>query len=896
MQIRNNQLINSINLKKNVGVNQSPLYSNSLKNDTLSLTSSVKPSNVLFKQSKNVISLAFTGKIKNPTPINEVLPEQLALQFKVRGVSKHQLSENCANENAEDDNVIKLAESNWKDGDKLDFSVSTSPYGKSKINISHPEFGEIGRVPDALTEQLLPLIKNGESHYKMELSNVIAGTSKGAATIGLRAVLKYDDDNEKHKARVVEGFNSILNSKDKEVSQSVMVYQPPMSPKDVLNKIIQVERAEHGDLEVKKITKAIDAISNEITSPENKKILILGHVKPDGDTLGCVIAMKTAIKSAFPDKEIDCSVDDKIPGLFRAKMPGIEDVKLPYSTKKINELKESIKSISNSDDEVSVEQRKMLESDLKMLQDPNNLFDPESANGKAKKKYDLVITMDIPTPKRFTGAYKDYIENSKKQIYIDHHPHRLNEWQAQKDVTGLDMDKIHKNNLALVVDSVPAATQLVSIVADNAGLLGKMYQSDLSAATTFVASVVTGASTDTGSFTRTANLLPKHAKMPVQQRPNFYPEGMSSWLINKLADSSGDSKFDKKWLREKIAFDIPDKQISKKNVNGKISPRDMMLSYALNNREMEPSLGLGIISVNYNQMHDVFKSSLEQDPDVTLLDVQNSFKYSEALGALKSDPELNPSRGGKNNQDPTSATKDLSTLATETYSGPYDDDRIAILVVQDRKAGYMTENSGIAECNGLRLSLRSSGISNHAEIIANLFGGGGHGGASGGRVDIPGVEIDTKLAVKINDQVQDDMKVVYDTLIKNNNIMKDNRLSNDEKKAMCEKISLSKAEDGTGRTTNELIKGVTSEIRKAQNAEEAEAAGCTIDELAMRRASNRSKNTNKGRETKRGKNNEGSRADRKFKNRKNRVSSNSINELEIARANKKAKNKKNRKA
>lgn len=49
--------------------------------------------------------------------------------------------------------------------------------------------------------------------------------------------------------------------------------------------------------------------------------------------------------------------------------------------------------------------------------------------------------LDIPTPKRFSGGFKDYIENSDKQIYIDHHPHKINEWIDAKETTGVDMEK-----------------------------------------------------------------------------------------------------------------------------------------------------------------------------------------------------------------------------------------------------------------------------------------------------------------------------------------------------------------------------------------------------------------------------------------------------------------------
>ena len=526
--------------------------------------------------------------------------------------------------------------------------------------------------------------------------------------------------------------------------------------------------------------------------------------------------MKEALKAAYPDREIDCAVDDKIPGLFRDKMPGIESVKRPYNPEKIETLSKNLEVLKSINTPTSKEQQKVLERDLAELKDPNNLFDANPLQGKPKKQYDLVMTMDVPTPTRFSGAFKDYIEGSKKQIYIDHHPHRITEWQNAKEVTGLDMNKIHKNGLALVCDAVPAATQLVTIVADKAGVLGKMFEKGGEAAKNFVASVITGTSTDTGSFTRTANLLPHHSALPVQQRPNFFPEGMSTWLTDKLSQT--DKSVDKKWLRENIAYDVPDKALSSNSVDGKLSPRDKMLTYALQGRKMEPELGLGIIEVDYDQMYDVFDASLKQDPEITLLDIQNGFKYSEVMGALKADPSETSQRLA-----PGQKASSLSEMATQTYTGPYDADRIGILVIQDKKENFITENSDVAKQNGLRLSFRSSATSNHAELLANLFGGGGHGGASGGRVDLPGVEINTPLVVKVDGKVVDDTASVYADLTKNYEIMKDNSIPAEKRAGMCKKIEIALAEDGQkGRTTSEIITDVVKEIRKNQPAVETQ--------------------------------------------------------------------------
>ncbi len=805
-KIQNLQVVSQPQMQRTANVRPKLTY----EADSVSFSRKAEEKVISTKREGNALHVAFTGKLQNPmeTKASEDAP---AIQFRVRGVSKHQLGTEGASATAVDDSVVQLANSNWKEGDRLNVKETKTRRGKT-LEIVHPKFGALGSVPDEMADTLMPLIKGDKTNYRFELSNVIAGTSKGAPTIGLRAVLKYTGDDPKQAKAASDVFNELLNSDDPKISKAVMVYQPEKSPQQVLERIFDVEGKENGLGSVREIKDAITNISKEINDPSNKRILILGHCKPDGDTLGSVIAMKEALKAAYPDREIDCAVDDKIPGLFRDKMPGIESVKRPYNPDKIQTLEKNIETLKSLKTDTAKAQQQVLERDLAELKDPENLFDANPLQGKPKKQYDLVMTMDVPTPTRFSGAFKDYIEGSKKQIYIDHHPHRITEWQNAKEETGLDMNKIHKNGLALVCDAVPAATQLVTIVADKAGVLGKMFQKGGEAAKNFVASVITGTSTDTGSFTRTANLLPHHSALPVQQRPNFFPEGMSTWLMNQL--SATDKSVDKKWLRENIAYDVPDKALSSESVNGKASPRDRMLTYALEGRKMSPELGLGIIEVDYDQMYDVFNASLEQDPDITLLDVQNGFKYSEALGALKSDPSETSQRLA-----PGQKASSLSEKATQTYTGPYDADRIAILVIQDKKENFITENSDVAKQNGLRLSFRSSAMSNHAELLANLFGGGGHGGASGGRVDLPGVTIDTPLVVKVDGKVVDDTASVYADLTKNYEIMKDTKIPAEKRAGMCKKIEIALAEEGqAGRTTSEIIKDVVSEIRKNQPA------------------------------------------------------------------------------
>lgn len=791
----------------------------------------------------NVLRVSFKGELQNP-----IITDTSTLQMKVRDVSRHQRG-GLGDLRAKDSDIINLAESDWKENQPVNFRILQTKGGK-RIELSDPVYGSIGSVPSEIVAPLVQLLedkdqidegkynkftktknKHGNNYskknnkrkdnqdyealeiparrdYEFVLSNIIAGTTKGASTIGLRVNLKYTGNDPQRKASTQRIFDELLNSHDKKINDNVMVYQPKASPEEVLERIFDIERRENGIEAVNEIKHAISNISDEINDPNNKNILILGHNKPDGDTLGCIIGMQTAIKGAYPDKNIDCAVDDKIPGLFRNKMPGIENVKRPYNPDRIEMVKNGIKALkAQKQTPVTISQIKILEKELSELNNPEKLFDSNPLEGKERKKYDLVILMDIPTPKRFTNAFKEYVERANKVIYIDHHPMRLNEWREDQAETGVNMDKIKKDHLALVCESVPAATQLVTIITNQAGILNKTMKESFSEAKKFVASVITGISTDTGCFTRTANLLPEHMKLPVKMRPNFLPEGMSKWMIEELEEKS-EGEIDKKWLRDNITFDIPDNRLSTFGKDGKLSPRDKMLTYALAKKEIDRDLGLGIISANYDQMYEIWEDSMLQDEDFTLLDVQNGFKYSEVMGALQSDPETVTKRSPKDPEKPT-----LRERAEEIYYSPYNDDKIAVLIIQDRKKDHITENSDISKQNGLRFSFRSQDGSTHARILALLFGGGGHGGASGGRLDLPNVELDSKISVKINGEIVNDPSLIYNSLKHNHEILFNSKFSKNEKKELIDTIELEMAEEGSGRTPSELINDIVKEIR-----------------------------------------------------------------------------------
>lgn len=847
--------------KKQATAYQPTYFASQLKADTISFS---RPTNNVIafgRRGKEATVVTFTG-LKDP-----LKDQKPAIQMKVRGVMAHQHCES-AKFPAQDYNVNTLAGEKvvdaatgkevtppkrgrgssgpqgpvqpklvvkddtlprWRDGQQVFFKLNNHPKLGPQILLSAPGIGSLGRVHDEVAEVIMPLLFDKKEQrvpgFKFELSNMVAGTTKGAETIGLRVNLIYDGDNAELKEASKVAFDTILN--DPMCADKVLLHQDKTSPEEVLKTILDYEKKANGPEAAKEMQDVISNIVKEIKDPANKRILLVGHCKPDGDTLGCVLGLRNAIALMDDGRTVDCAVDDKIPGLFRHKMPGITDVmKRPVNPERVQQLKDQVALLEAKEQTPKIaEQMKMLKEEIEIMQDKSKLLDPQA-------KYDLVITMDIPTPKRFTDKFKQYFDSANKTIYIDHHPHRLDEWNEAAPKTGLDIEKIHENKLAWIADGVPAATQLIGVlgnkllpglsdIADGTKKASDVFTKpgQMDNLKAYVASLITGASTDTGSYTRTANLLPEHMKnpdtgevVPVQQRPNFLPEGMGKWLM-----SVTEGAIDKKWLREEISWDLSEKKLSDLDT----SARDIMLTHAVNGRSVEEDLSLGFIEVSYDQMNEVWQAQREVEPDTTLLDIQNAFKYSETLGVLRSDPALS----GDNQEDgpPVSdPDADLKTRSVENYAGSYDTDRIAILICQDKKAGELDEKLTFAEQNGLRLSLRSMEGSTHAEMIATLFGGGGHGGAAGGRVDLPGVELDTPLCVKIAGKTETDYSKVLATL-KNNYEIQHKHKATKEDKARIVDIHIEK--DPGGVRTTEIIKNLVTEIRANQetsaNKEEA---------------------------------------------------------------------------
>ena len=735
------------------------------------------------RKGKN-LHVSFTGNFKNPV--------DAGVQFKIAGVTRHQKGMAGAHAEATDDNLVKLAKSNWKDGQALDYSYDEVT---KALTLKDPKFGEIGSVPAPVAESFMNVINTDKDNFKFELTNVTGGVTSDFPIIAAKANLKYVGNDETIKANAQKSFNALIDSKDAKVSSSVSAFQPKFSPKQVLEKIFDVEGKRNGLGEVRKIKDAVDTIVKEIQDPKNKNILVLGHCSPDGDTVGCVIGMSSALKDAYPDRNIDVSIDDDIPNSF-IHVPGVEDIKRPYNERAVNSVKKNIELLERSSNPAAQKQIEALNKELEKLTDKSKLFDPDTVDGKEAKKYDLVVMLDTPTSGRSSRAYKKYFENAGKTIFIDHHPLKQAEWADAKEKLGFDMGKAIQDKLALVVDSVPAATQLVTVVCEKAGLLGEMFKKHTENAKKFVAGIITGTQTDTCGYKNQASYHPSEARLPQSQKASYYPEGMSNYLIDQL-----DGDIDKKWMRENLFYELPNNPIT-----NNLGPKDAVLKMALRGREMYPAIGLGVMKVSYAVMDNILQEAKKQDKNVQMTDVYNAFKNSEVVSALKANPMFT-----KANPNPvTDAEK-----AAETYRSPYDKDRVAVFMAQNQVEGSINKFSQIADKNMISFSFRSGGQSNAAQVLATVFGGGGHAAAAGANISMKGLDFKSKLIVKVDGKVAD-AKTIYDAANNNVNVSNNNKINFRDKAKMMKKIEIEMSQDGTGRTCSELIQDVLAELRKTQ--------------------------------------------------------------------------------
>ncbi|MEW5818795.1 MAG: DHH family phosphoesterase [Cyanobacteriota bacterium] len=329
--------------------------------------------------------------------------------------------------------IQKLSKSNWKNDEPLKLTRKQT-FKADLLEISHPEFGILGYIASPIANEIKKLQDKGHK-FVAELSDIDGGLTDGT-NFKLRINIKFDlPENDTLENIPEEVSNTIKQLKlNPETKNNVFRYSPPLAPEDILSLLVPEE--------------VVNSITKEINKANS--ILLISHKYPDGDAIGSCLALKAALKHL--GKEVDSSIDDEIDGLYRHKLPGIDD-----GLKKPSEL------------------------------DKN-------------KKYDLAILMDTPIPER-TGENISFIKNAKQLIFIDHHPLTRSKWLN----TSIDTDKLEKQNLLWVRPEIPAVTEMVGALIFN--LLPKHILDNLNEEQKqqIAKPLVAGMATDTVFFRKNIN-------------------------------------------------------------------------------------------------------------------------------------------------------------------------------------------------------------------------------------------------------------------------------------------------------------------------------------------------------------------------------------------------------
>lgn len=300
-------------------------------------------------------------------------------------------------------NIRRLDRVNWQNDTPLTLSVEdTGKDGGRKVYVQHPKYGTLGKLPSRVGNYIALLMKKGHS-FSAELSDIDGAKAPNSPYI-LRVNVKYNLPEGRPLQDVPDDINRAVKHllKAKSTRDKVSLYQPPVSPEKVMGLLAPQE--------------TVSTILNEIGKA--KKILLVGHTSPDGDTIGCVLAMNAVLKHL--DKEPTCCIDDSLDGMYRHKLPGIDE-----HLKKASEI------------------------------DPS-------------ERYDLAIIMDSNTPARL-GKAGDHIKNAGKVIFIDHHTLVEERWRESLPKTGIDVDRIKKDHLMWINDKMPATAEMI------AGLIFNMF-------------------------------------------------------------------------------------------------------------------------------------------------------------------------------------------------------------------------------------------------------------------------------------------------------------------------------------------------------------------------------------------------------------------------------------
>ncbi|MDD3013046.1 MAG: DHH family phosphoesterase [Candidatus Gastranaerophilales bacterium] len=675
-----------------------------------------------------------------------------AIKMGIAGVSQFQ------------ENILKIKGKSIKNTPELEFKIDRK---NKDIGLCLKENSDqIGFIHYEVLDHLYDDIEKNPQDFRVKLTKIIKFDRMNY--VGLRADLFYTgNDKDKFKKK----FEEI--TEDEECKPIIFPKIKPESPEDILKLILKHDEKLHGVEAAKNVKIAINTIVEEIKKDSNKNILLLGHLSPDGDSIGCVLAMKNAIELMKSDKNVDCAVDDRIVNLF-SFLPGIKDIKSPSVNQLISNVEERINELkSNDSNSYEVEVLTRVKYELK------NSLKPLDQD----KKYDLVILMDIADPERLGFNFSKFIDKEKTNIiFIDHHPKRFKNWDKYKNKTNIDINKVIDRKLLLVEDKVPAAVELVTAI------IGKLIPwinepaIDISSCDRQISdmakAVLTGLQTDTGGYARAANLSNEDKMLPRWERPKYDPMGLAKWFAAKTDHSVTRNYIEANFERHDAFVKVFENQIAK----------------ITSDSEYNKNLGLGCVKVPFDDIYRLWLNMADKNPEIMESDVYGALKYSRTMRKLKK-----------------------KLLPDNPNYSEYEKSKIVYLIYQTAKRGEMNLSLKKSKVDKLSFSFRSAQGTNYAALLGELFGGGGHGAAAGGRISAQKLDFDTKLLVKIDGKIVNDPSQILSAL-ENNFAVNTSSMQEKKKLQMLKNVEVivSPAQK-YGRTSAELVEDVVKEIRIRQD-------------------------------------------------------------------------------
>lgn len=708
--------------------------------------------NFLYYQKGNVTNVvSFTGMPKIKPVVETALPN---FKMKVAAVSKFQ------------DAIKEIAEKDVRKQNKLNFELDEA---KREVKLYFDKTGkQIGFVHYEILDYVYDEICKNPQDFNFELTNVVK--FPGITNVGLKARLKYSGAE---KNKLSQMFDNLL-----EDPECKPITYPPIKPENfenLLKTLLRYEEQVNGTQSRKDMEVVIENIKNEIENPKNKNILIISHKEPDGDCVGCALGVKGSIDLRGLGQKVDVCIADRIPVLFKF-LSNIKQIKMPNKSNMVNSLKskiETLKKTNPTSDEIPVLEK--IKTD--MVKNIKSL--------PKKKIYDLVIILDSSSPSRLGDEYAKHIDpNKTKIIFIDHHPKKFSEWQQSKNVTNIDIDKANQNKLAWVADRVPAATELVSILAgklnpklNDPNAYNLMSRKEKNILKRMAAAIMTGLHTDTGSFTRASNLFSEDMLLPTYERPKYDPIGVAKWF-SQITNH--------KITRNFIESNLDNQEYKVKGIKNIV--RETLPQYAVKNEELQ----LGYVQIDNSYINNLWMEAAKDTPDITFKDVMGVIKNSSAFKRVK-----------------------RAEIKKEDI-GKIQDDTIAYLATKSSVKGELNSSGKIADTNAISFSFRSKRGTNHAAIIASLFGGGGHGAAAGGRLAGENISFDSKLLVLLDGKVETDAQKILKAL--NDNFKVDHsKVPEEQKTQLTRQVKVIQSpNEQEGKSVHELIKSLVAEIRKSQ--------------------------------------------------------------------------------